>query len=239
MVIDKSASADSTEGGLAALVKMDTPKPLNVKITPENNGFKSSLNLLGLYTQQTGNTKPRTALQLAKNWNNTLGLAFGLAYAGSENTDHRADSSNWNQPMSRRIVSSDQAGMSEEELMAWLPRTPRYVVDDSVRERLGSTFTFQYQVSNETALTYDALYVNLEQDHQLIKNDVEFESNIGRPIDLMVENGMVMAGTFPQIAPRVTNELYASEDQITQHVLGLDSHITDNWIFPPVTIMVN
>lgn len=231
VVIHKSASADLIEGGLAALVKMDTPKPLNVDIDTENNGLKTSVAILGLYTELTENTKPRASFQLAKNWHNKYGLAFGFAYAESENVSHRADSSNWNQPMSDRIAVADQAGLTEEELAAWLPRTPRYVVDDSQRERLGSTFTFQSQLSNELKLTYDALYVNLREDHQLIKNDVEFENNIGVPTDLVIENGIVTAGTFAQIAPRVTNELFASEDKVTQHVLKLDGTLSKNWTF--------
>lgn len=231
VVIHKSASADLTEGGLAALLQMDTPKPLNVAVDEQNNGLKASVSLLGLYTELTENTKPRTALQVAKNWHNKVGVAFGLAYAGSENVSHRADTSNWNQPMSARMAAADQAGLTTEQLTAWLPRTPRYVVDDSQRERLGSTFTFQYQLSDEMALIYDALYVNLKEDHQLIKNDIEVESNIGVATQLVVEDGIVTAGTFSKIAPRVTNELFAAEDEITQHVLGLKGELSSNWAF--------
>ena len=221
----KSASADLAEGGLAATVRMDTAKPLDM----DPDEFKGSVAALGHYSELTGDNKPRGSVQIASNRGGRFGVAFGLAHAESENVSHRVDASNWNRPMSNRISAADQVGLTEQESGAWLPRTPRFVVDDSQRERLGGTFTFQAQLNEDMLLTYDAVYVNLTQDHQLIKNDMEFESNIGAPTGLVVENGIVTAGTFPNIAPRVTNELFASEDKNVQNVLGLDWDMSDVW----------
>ena len=85
----KTATPDQTEGGLAGVVQLETPKPFDHK------GFKISAGTLGSYSQNTGKIDPRLSLLVSQNWGDVFGIAASVAYSHTRFATDTAEAGSW------------------------------------------------------------------------------------------------------------------------------------------------
>jgi TonB-dependent receptor len=116
------------------------------------------------------------------------------------------------------------------------PRIPRYGRISYDRERIGSTFTLQFQPYDSTVLTYDLLYANLKETrHEEFLEAISFarENNANglRATDLVSgtvdSNNTLVAATFDDVDIRVEQRRDNLETEFFQNVFRVDHEFSD------------
>jgi TonB-dependent receptor len=184
--VSKSQSAESEEGSLGATVDLTTARPFDYK------GFTFAGGAQASYNDVAGNTDPRmTGLVSNRFLDGKLGVLFSVAYAERNTIEEGSSSGRFRIPSADGcaaappisgtatganrcyqtvvgpiVTPSGTLSGASASTAAWNaahPRIPRYGRISYDRERLGSTFSVQYQPSDSTTFGYDLLYANLAE----------------------------------------------------------------------------
>lgn len=227
--VRKTGSADQTEGGLAGLVSLYTPKPLDLETGPV---FAASTQ--ASYAEKSGDTDSRAAIVLGNNWDDTFGVVATLAYSDQSFLSQWADTSNWDRA-SDSIVDAQEVGVPREVLDAWIPRAPRLMRFDRERQRLGGSVDFQYRPSEAALITWSNIYGQTERSGIDLRTDLaELEGGLLRPRNVVVDNiidgrGRIVSGVFPLATARVYTTETNDEETFTQSVLRGEFQLDADW----------
>ena len=211
--VTKSQSAETEEGSLGATVDLTTARPFDYSDFTMAGGVQFS------YNDLAQNTDPRYTFLVSDRFlDGQLGVLFSLAYAKRNTIEEGSSSLRFRVPTDDGCTSTppntgtatganrcyqtiagpietpsgtltDGAAAAAANDAAH-PRIPRYGRLSYDRERLGSTFTVQYQPFESTTFTYDLLYANLkEQRHEEFLEAISFARETGvqglRAVDLL------------------------------------------------------
>jgi len=87
--VTKSSDASQSEGGLAGVVTLETPKPF------QHQGMKFSTSLQGSYSDVTEEVDPRAFITVSNNIDDKFGIAVALAHSSSNFRTDGAESGAW------------------------------------------------------------------------------------------------------------------------------------------------
>ena len=168
ITVRKTQSADTPEGSLGATVDLQTGRPFDYK------GFKAAASAEGSLNSITDRILPRAAGLLSwANEDQTFGVLASVAYSKRQPVAEGFNTTRWaggDYDPARR--SSDDfascsacatPGQLEQVQRAFYPRIPRYTASKIDSERLGVTFSTQWQPSDRTRFDLDVLYSDLDQ----------------------------------------------------------------------------
>lgn len=216
VTVAKSPSASQTEGGMAGIVKLETPKPLSYQ------GMNLTTTVQGNYSDLTGDTDPRAALLFSNNIDDKFGIAFSLAYSDTSFRSDTAEGGSW------RSMSSVGRGDSSD-LIANGTRYYNFLED---RDTLGSTLTLQYRPSESFELMFDAIHARMDNKRLANRNDMPVE-NPGPTLNTIVNNGVVTSGQFTGVQQRVGTNYYETDETLNQVALRATWTLSDDWIIRP------
>ena len=245
IVVHKTAEASLDEGSLGAVVDLNTGNPLGNK-----RGFTFAVNAQAAYNDLSENWGPRFSGLIGwKNDAGTLALSASAAYQKSDTLElgnntvrweqARFDSVNgvncWTTANSGGTFNPNNAGgLCGEVGLAFHPRIPRYGEVGHDRERLGLTGSIQFEPTDSTKLSIDALYSSFKEDREEKWGEVLFRSN-QRRIDVVNpvidEDNNLVSGTFNQAWVRTEHYLRKSETEFYQVGGSWDQDITDRFRF--------
>lgn len=249
--ISKSQSAEVEEGSLGATVDLTTARPFDY------NGFTMAAGVQGSYNDLAQNFDPRTTFLVSDRWlDGQLGALFSIAYAKRNTIEEGSSSGRFRIPSADGCAtvpptSGTAAGANRcyqtitgpintpsgtltgtaaatAANNAAHPRIPRYGRISYDRERLGSTFSVQYQPLESTVITYDLLYANLkEQRHEEFLEAISFARETAasglRSTDLLTgtvdANNTLVQGTFNDVDMRVEQRRDNLETEFFQNAL--------------------
>lgn len=223
-LVYKSASASQTEGGLAGIVELETPKPL------EYEGFKMASSGMGNYSDKNEQWDPRVSFLISNNWNNVFGLAGSLAYS---DTTYRADSAQGGSYRAFSAVNTGSTRATGGILNAYIPNGLRYIRYEDDRESLGLTGTLQYRPADTFELTAEAIYTDSSSERNITRDDAATESGVNAPISATVENGLITSGQFTGVQQRVGTNYLTTDETYGQLTLRGDWRPNESWSIKP------
>lgn len=146
----KTPTAAMTEGALGGNIDVRTFRPLDV-------GTKTTLNLRGTYTTQTGKVKPNaTVITSVKNASGTFGILAGAQYWGKSVRNDRFLNFGWNLD---RFTSAAAGGLATG---LYTPTRTRPTIETEDRKRISGLVSVQWHPSPEFTTTLDVLATRLD-----------------------------------------------------------------------------
>lgn len=221
--VNKSVSASQVEGGLAGVVELQTPRPLDTK------GFKFNASTKANYSDKSGQWDPRAMVSFSKNWDRVFGISVALTGA---DTRYRSDST---QGGSYRPFSAVNTGTraSDEVRAANIANGPRYYYYDDKRKTYGGTATAQWRPSRELEITADLLYGKLDSKRNITRDDAATESGLNAPISTTIVDGLITAGQFTGVQQRIGTNYLTTDEYMGQAGLGAVWKPLDSWTIKP------
>lgn len=164
----KSPEAQLPEGGIGAVIDIETRKPL------EQDGFTLSASAKGIYESRTKETHPHASFIIGQNnADDTFGALFSAVY--SKKT-LRADTysaagffdeaEGWGVDSAGIPVDKNNNGKidSGEIFASKIPSYMYFANAQDVRERLGGTLALQWRPNDQLDINFDALYSRYNTD---------------------------------------------------------------------------
>lgn len=164
----KSPEARLTEGGIGAVVDIETRRPLDQDQTTLSASAK------GIYESRTQDVQPHASFIAGiNNLDNTMGVLFSAVY--SKRT-LRADTysaegffdedEGWGLDSAAVPVDMNNNGSidANEKFASKIPSYMYFANAQDVRERIGSTLAFQWKASDDLDVNLDALYSRYNTD---------------------------------------------------------------------------
>ncbi|ACE83434.1 TonB-dependent receptor [Cellvibrio japonicus] len=159
--VRKSQSAAVEEGSLGATVDLSTGRPLDYE------SFTLVTSVQGGYNDQAESFDPRfTGLVSVTNEPGTFGALFSLAYSEREVYQYGHNSGRWEANNSNPANVNNWANSADlptEVNQAVHPRFPRQLDRTINLDRLGMTGALQWQPNDDTSLSLDLMYADMNQ----------------------------------------------------------------------------
>src|SRR6188508_482228 len=181
VTIRKSSSAEVEEGSLGATVDLRSARPFDYQ------GFTVVTSVQGSYNDIDEDVNPRGALLISNTWaDGKFGALLSAAYTKRQLLDEGASTVRWQD--SRNTDGSRSAGAEFSTLApttpgaptlaqlnaAFRPRIPRYDIYQHEQERTGITGSLQWQATDSTLLTLDALFARFDAE----RNEIFLEAPV-------------------------------------------------------------
>jgi len=164
ITVRKTAEAATEEGSLGATVDLRTARPFDY------NGFTFVASAQEGYNDLAETYNPRGAFMIANTWmDGKLGALFSAAYTKRDTKDIGTSTVRWatGNAFSPGFHSSTAPGVSLAQAdAAFHPRFPRYDDYTDSEERLGMTGSVQLRATDQTLLTFDALYADFKANRE-------------------------------------------------------------------------
>ena len=213
--VTKSNSASEEEGGTASTISLSTPNPLDYQ------GVKATASLQGNYSEVTGETDPRVAAFVSKNFDDSFGISASLAYSDAFFRTDTVEGGSW-RPLGN--VAGDPLVANGTRL---------YNFTES-RDTLGSTVTMQFRPSDELDIKVDGIYATSDSERIANRDDMPIEGGqTGVPSTLTVENGLVTSGDFAGVQQRVGTNYFTTDEDFIQLTAKAEWTPNKNWIISP------
>ena len=259
--VAKSQSAEVEEGSLGATVDLTTARPFDYDVFTMARGVQFS------YNDLARNTDPRYTFLVSDQFlDGQLGVLFSLAYSTRNTVEEGSSSGRFRIPSADGCTVAPPntgtatganrcyqtiagpittpggvltgAAAATAANNAAHPRIPRYGRISYDRERLGSTFSVQYQPLESTTFGYDLLYANLKEVRQeefleAISFARETAASGLRATDLLTgtvnASNTLVAGVFNDVDIRVEQRRDNLETEFFQNVFRLDHEFASNF----------
>ena len=234
--VTKSSEATQSEGGLAGVVTLETPKPLQ-----HTQGLKFSSSLQGSYSNEPSEISPRAFFTISNNIDDDFGISFGIAHSKSEFKTDAVENGVW-RPLSAIIKNSytdqERADFTDSQnsaLNALVANGTRYYSFHEARDNTAATLTLQYRPSDTLELTFDTIYAQLSNERAAHRNDIPLENGDVRPDfdSLVIENSVIVAGSFDNVQHRVGPRVTDIDDTFVQSSLSVIWKPDDLWTITP------
>ncbi|GAA4774343.1 TonB-dependent receptor [Stakelama sediminis] len=236
IIVEKSPTAKTVEGGIAGTIKEETPKPFDIPGTR----FTATA---GLTLGQAGEKDPRIFALFSKNWGGKFGIAIAGAYSRTDFRSNEIDFGPWG--AFRNVASADVVASAPEDLLnAATPRTSAFYSYRQKRDNYGLTASVQAQPSDALQLTADFIYAR--------KTGVEMDDRPDAPIEgttfypdgsnsagnqapssYTITDGAVTSATFDNIQNRVGYSYQPQKDTVYQASLRANWQPTDHLTVTP------
>ena len=208
ITVRKSASAEVEEGSLGATVDLQTARPFDY-----NDDFVFAGSAQAGYNDLSEQTDPRLAALISTQFaDGAVGLLLSAAYSRRGILEEGPSTVRWER-------STDNGGFAAASVLPtgatagtafFHPRIPRY---DSFRyetERLGLTGSLQFQLTDRTLLTFDALFARFqsERSEQYLEALSFSRGTTGKPQTVILtgvvdSTNSLVSGTFNNVDVRV------------------------------------
>ncbi|MBY8824182.1 TonB-dependent receptor [Sphingomonas colocasiae] len=233
ITVRKTASADVEEGSLGATVDLQTARPFDYKDDFTLAGSAA----VGLNDFSNAVDPKLAGLVSAKFADGRIGVLLSAAYSERGIFEEGPSTVRWER-------GTDNGGFAPASTLPtgatqgyafFAPRIPRY---DSYRystKRLGLTGSIQWQPSDATLLTFDALYSNFKSNRaeQYLEAISFSRSGTGKPQTVIRPGAVVDAtnslvkGVFDNVDIRVESRYDELETEFQQYTLSLHQEFGD------------
>ncbi|MBD9370869.1 TonB-dependent receptor [Xanthomonas sp. XNM01] len=145
------------------------------------------------------------------------------------------DANNCGTGLPRPAATPENIAAYEAATNGWLPRYPRYIRTAHEIERLGVTGALQFRVSDDTLLSFDAMYSKLDKDQRedSLGANMHRAANLGGKTQIIVreaqmdEMNRLVYGVFDNVDFRTESSLIQESTEFQQYSLNLEHHFND------------
>ena len=249
-VVSKSPMASQTEGGLAGLVELETPRPLAYE------DMKLSASVQGNWGEASGQVDPRAAIFLSRNVDDTFGIAASVAYSKNTFQTNAVEFASFIPVATGGGISQSVVGtLSANEQQALIPGDPRLFSFIEDRDTVGSTLTLQYRPSAALELSFDSIYARQDGTRTDDRPDIPIEGfpwgdtgfDDPRYVDASgapvrdgasvltgtVSDGVYTTGYVDNVKKRIGTSVRPFEDTLMQFALKADWQPNESWRITP------
>lgn len=242
IVVHKTAEASLDEGSLGAVVDLNTGNPLGGKA-----GLHGALSVVGSYNDLSKDLGPRVAGLLS--WRNdagTFGASVSAAYSKGNTLELGNNSVRWAQARFDSVDGTNcwtapnsggtyvPGAACDAAALAFHPRIPRYGEIEHRRERLGLTGSIQFEPTESTRISLDALYSRFREDREEKWGEVLLRSN-ERSINVVDpvydSNGNMISARLNDAWVRTEHYLRQSKTSFYQFGGSWDQDVSDSFRF--------
>lgn len=151
--INKTQQAKLSEGGIGAVINIDTLKPLNI-------GSMIAGSLEGYYNERSEETSPQASFLISQSfYDDSFGVLFSMNHTESKTRfDSHSAQWGWGQWDMKDLLPN--AGYTDETVR--FPNWPNITVSTDDRERTGGTLAMQWRPTENLDINFDALYTKYE-----------------------------------------------------------------------------
>ena len=145
------------------------------------------------------------------------------------------DAENCGTGLPRPAATPENIAAYETATNAWIPRYPRYIRTASEIERLGVTGALQWRASDDTLLSFDAMYSELKKDQRedSLGANLHRAANLGGKTQIVVREAEVddmnrlTYGVFDNVDFRTESTNIQESTKFQQYSLSLEHHVND------------
>ena len=220
----KTSSADQEEGGLAGVVRLETPKPFDYR------DLEASLSVQGNYSRITEKVDPRAALLISKNFNNVFGIAASLAFSDTTFRSDTAEGGSW-RPLAAATTGPTVGTAAQRAALN--ANGTRYYHFNEDRKTLGGTLALQFRPADNLLFTVDGIYGSLESDRLALRDDAAIESGVNGVVSATIEDGVITSGAFTGVQQRVGANFYTTDEKLFQVSGRAEWNPADQWTVRP------
>ena len=226
VTVRKSASADVEEGSLGATVDLQTARPFDYR-----DDFVFAGTAQAGYNDLSESADPRVAALISTRFaDGRVGLLLSAAYSQRGILEEGPSTVRWER-------NTDNGGFAAASVLPsgatagqayFHPRIPRY---DSYRyqtERLGLTGSLQFQVTDKTLLSFDALYARFQSERaeQYLEAISFSRGTTGKPQTVILSGTVdatrsLVSGTFNNVDVRVESRFDELTTDFEQYTASL------------------
>lgn len=250
VVVHKTAEASLDEGSLGAVVDLNTGNPL-----AGHAGISLALSAQGSYNDLSENVGPRLAGLISyRDPDGRFAMSLSAAYSKTNTLELGNNTVRWAQARfdsvngtpcwyTSAVSATPQpnsggvyrpSAVCDQAALAFHPRIPRYGSVRHDRERLGLTGSIQFQPTDATRISIDALYSRFRETREEKWGEVLLRSN-ERSIDLVNfsvdSNNTMVTGTLNDAWVRTEHYLRQSETEFYQIGGSWDQEVAHNFRF--------
>jgi len=245
ITVRKSASADVEEGSLGATVDLVTARPLDYREDFTLAG-SAQVGLNGLSNE----VDPKFAGLVSRKFaDGTFGILLSAAYSERGIREEGPSTVRWERgtdngpapvngqtrPTGAFAPTSTLPTGATQGFGFFAPRIPRYDSYQYSTKRLGLTGSVQWQPSDRTLLTFDALYANFKSDRsEQYLEAISFSRGAGGKQDTVILPGAVVddtnslvSGNFNNVDVRVESRFDKLETKFQQYTGSLHQELGD------------
>lgn len=222
--VHKTSSADQEEGGLAGLVRLETPKPFDYR------GLEVSASAQGNYSEIADRIDPRGALLISSNFNDVFGIAASIAFSDTTFRSDTAEAGSW-RPLAAATTGPTVG--TPEQRTALNANGTRYYHFNEERETLGATLALQFRPSDNLLFTVDGIYGSLNSDRLALRDDAAIESGVNGVVSATIEDGVITSGQFTGVQQRVGANYFTTDEELYQVSGRAEWNPADQWTVRP------
>ena len=264
--VNKTQSAQMDEGSLGSTVDLRASRPfdydgfrasasaqvgygeLSKEFNPRVSGLISNTWADGRFgALLSASYSKRNVLEEGYNpvrWEkgSTIGLCSPLGYTpqspanSSTNTTYGIDAANCGHNTPRPANTPSNVAAYQAATNAWMPRYPRYVRTASEIERTGLTGALQWRASDDTLVSFDAMYSELSKDQRedSLGSNLHRNASLGGKTQIAVREaevdgqGRLVYGVFDNVDFRTESTNIQESTKFQQYSLSLEHHVNDS-----------
>ncbi|WP_269514529.1 TonB-dependent receptor [Brevundimonas subvibrioides] len=239
LTVRKTASADVEEGSLGATVDLQTARPFDYRDPTLVMGVQGSYNDLAREVQ------PRLTLLASHQWlEGRLGALVSVAYEKRHILEEGANITRWtfgganggfNTASTLSGYTISQINDTNTATALYHPRIPAYVQYDHNSERLGVTGSFQFRPDDQTTLTLDVLYSDVQstRDESQIQAIGLSRGGAGKPQTIIrsgvVEGRNIVQANLDAVDVRTQSAHDELETEFQQYTFSANRNWTDRF----------
>jgi TonB-dependent receptor len=219
ITVRKTASAEVEEGSVGATVDLRTGRPFDY------NGLTFLTQIQGGYNDVSEDVSPRASVLISNTFGDgRWGALFSAAYTDRSLLDEGSSTVRWQNggtcpvppaalgagcfgSLGANYGASGSTATLTELNSAFRPRIPRYDKYEHEQDRIGLTGSLQFQPSDSTQLTFDALYseFNAERSEIFLESQVFSTNGMAGINDVDVQaaqigaNNTIVFGVFDDV----------------------------------------
>ena len=251
--VAKSADASQSEGGLAGVVSLETPRALS----HEGTKFTASAHINA--DAKSDSENPRYFAAFSRNFADKFGIAASIYHAESTFQSDSIESGN-RQPLSDvfnavRTPGSDGIFGNADDVTRSLAnyrdvngnaldnnvlavKTPRAISFLEERENTAGHINLQFEPNDRMSWFADLLYAKLAGKRDIVRPDATIEGAhtlvIGPNNPFITANGLVTRATLNNAQYRPSTRQLDIDDEFMQFSLGGEIELSDNWTVKPL-----
>ncbi|MDI1364685.1 MAG: TonB-dependent receptor [bacterium] len=250
ITVRKTAEAATEEGSLGATVDLRTARAFDYR------GFKMVGSVQSSYNDLAKTTNPRGAFMISNTWkDDTFGALLSVAYTKRQLDDVGSSTVRWATgkafspgfdalPNGAGLPTTVNPAAAANNA-AFHPRFPRFDIFRDDQERIGGTLSLQWQPSDRTLVSLDALYADFKgtREEQYLEapsfsvggacTAANVNTSCGIAQTHVVSsnidsNNTMIAGKFDNVDLRVENRFDELDTKFTQLGFNLEQQVTDD-----------
>ncbi|MCF8503290.1 MAG: TonB-dependent receptor [Caulobacter sp.] len=237
ITVRKTQAAEVEEGSLGATVDLRTSRPFDFK--------GRVLTFAGQYgyNDLADEWDPRGALMYSNQTEDgTWGVLFSLAYSKRNLLEEGFSSVRWGDAASSSPFQSCAAGTTDlctapQRSSLYHPRLPRYGRLTHEQDRLGATLSVQFRPSDDTTLSLDVLYADLQSTRQedfleslsFSRSGAQGKGAIDVLAAEVAADGDIVYGLFDDVDVRSESRFDDLRTEFTQYTFDIQHRFNDQW----------